>query len=170
MRLSRKICCERLSAEEIKAELDIIPSCLKYPLWLEFLCYALISGIFTLSVGGGIAETVVSFLSGVLIRLVILACDKSINSKIFAKFISAFLASAVAYIAFGIDLVPAVDRIIIGNIMTLVPGIGITNALRDLLVGDSMAGLLRTIEAVITALAITAGYFAVVFLTGGAQL
>lgn len=168
--LSRKICSERLSAEEIKAELDKIPCCLKYPLWLEFLCYALISGIFTLSVGGGIAETVVSFLSGVLIRLVILACEKSINSKIFAKFISAFLASAVAYIAFGIDLVPAVDRIIIGNIMTLVPGIGITNALRDLLVGDSMAGLLRTIEAVITALAITAGYFAVVFFTGGAQL
>jgi uncharacterized membrane protein YjjP (DUF1212 family) len=30
--------------------------------------------------------------------------------------------------------------------MTLIPGIGLTNALRDLFTGDSIAGLLRAIE------------------------
>ena len=59
-----------------------------------------------------------------------------------------------------------VDKVIIGNIMSLVPGIGLTNALRDLFTGDSIAGLLRSIEAVLTALAIAAGYFLVTVLGG----
>ena len=48
----------------------------------------------------------------------------------------------------------------------MIPGIGLTNALRDLFTGDSIAGLLRTIEAVLIALAIAAGYFLVAFLGG----
>ena len=59
------------------------------------------------------------------------------------------------------------DKVIIGNIMLLIPGVGLTNALRDLLVGDNIAGLIRLIEAVIMALAIAAGYFLFVFLVGG---
>ena len=62
-----------------------------------------------------------------------------------------------------------IDKVIIGNIMTLVPGIGLTNAIRDLFVGDSIAGILRTIEACLIALAITAGYFVLIFLVGGAR-
>ena len=53
--------------------------------------------------------------------------------------------------------------------MTLIPGIGLTNAFRDLFTGDSISGLLRTIEAILTALAIAAGYF-IVAIFGGAVL
>ena len=56
---------------------------------------------------------------------------------------------------------------IIGNIMSLIPGIGLTNALRDLFTGDSIAGLLRSIEALLIALAIAAGYFLSTVLMGG---
>ena len=59
-----------------------------------------------------------------------------------------------------------VDKLIIGNIMSLIPGIGLTNALRDLFTGDSIAGLLRSIEAVLAASAIAAGCFLVVVLGG----
>ena len=55
------------------------------------------------------------------------------------------------------------------NIMTLIPGIGLTNALRDLFTGDSIAGLLRSIEAVLTALAIAAGFY-LVAIPGGLVL
>ena len=46
-------------------------------------------------------------------------------------------------------------------------GNGLTNAIRDLFLGDSIAGLLRTIEACLSALAIAAGYFAMLFIVGG---
>ena len=83
---------------------------------------------------------------------------------------ASFVSAGAAYIAYNIGIVTDVDEIIIGNIMTLIPGIGLTNALRDLFTGDSIAGLLRTIEAVLTALAIAAGYFVLVITMGGVAL
>lgn len=165
--LSRKICSEKLPASEIKRLLNDISSKKAYPLWLEFICYSVIAGSFTLFFGGGINDMLISLVIGAVIRLIILACDRIVRNKIFAKFLSAFIATLLAYPAFIFGIIPTVDKVIIGNIMTLIPGIGLTNALRDLLIGDSIAGMLRTIEACIAALAIAAGYFAVVFLTGG---
>ena len=74
------------------------------------------------------------------------------------------VATFLAMLAVKFGWIPNVDKIIIGNIMTLIPGIGLINALRDLFTGDSIAGLLRTIEAILTALAIAAGYFAIAVL------
>ena len=165
--LSRNICRYKFSSEEIKDRLSDISSSKTYPVWLEFVCYAIIAGAFTLFFGGGITEAAVSLAIGALVRLIIMISDKTVKNKIFAKFISAFLATVLAFTALQINIIPTVDNVIIGNIMTLIPGIGLTNALKDLIMGDSIAGLLRTIEACITALAIAAGYFAVAFFTGG---
>jgi len=76
------------------------------------------------------------------------------------------VATFLAFLAVKLGWIADVDKVIIGNIMTLIPGIGLTNALRDLFTGDSIAGLLRSIEAVLTALAIAAGYFLVAVLGG----
>lgn len=165
--LSRNICQNMLSADEIKEKLNSISTGKVYPIWLEFICYALIAGGFTLFFGGKITEAAVSLLIGLLVRFIILISDKTIKNRIMAKFISSFSATALSFIALRLDIVPTVDNIIIGNIMTLIPGIGLTNALRDLFVGDSIAGLLRTIEACITALALAAGFFSIAFLMGG---
>ena len=62
------------------------------------------------------------------------------------------------------------DKIMIGSIMLLIPGLGFTNALRDLFVGDSIAGILRSIEALLSAIGIAAGYFLFVLITGGAAI
>lgn len=166
--LSRGICANRYSTEEIKMRLSEITSAKHYPLWLEFICYAVISGAFTLFFGGGPAEAAVSFLIGLFIRLAVLVCDKTVRNKIFGKFLSSLLATFLALLAIRLGIIPLVDKVIIGSIMTLISGIGLTTALKDLLVGDSIAGLLRTIEACITAIAIAAGYFTIAFLTGGA--
>ncbi len=165
--LSRYICVSKPSPEEITEKLREISLCKKYPLWLEYLCYAIIAGIFTMFFGGGIIEGAIAFAIGAIIRFVIWASDKTVKNKIFAKYISALIATALAYLALRLGVIPTVDNVIIGNIMTLIPGLGLTNALKDLLMGDSIAGMLRTIEACIAALAIAAGYFSVVFLTGG---
>lgn len=165
--LSQYICKYKPNSDEIKIRLNEIDNEKTYPLWLEFICYAVIAGAFTMFFGGSMIEAVVSLIVGALVRLIILMCDKTVKNKVFIKFISAFFATALAYLALRFTVILTVDKVIIGNIMTLIPGIGLTNALRDLLVGDSIAGLLRTIEACIAALAIAAGYFAVMFITGG---
>lgn len=165
--LSRRICSSRQTPEEIRRQLTEISAAKTYSIQLEFLCYAIIAGAFTLFFGGGAAEAFVSMFTGICVRFVILLCDRTIHNRIFTKFLASLSATVLAFLALQCRLIPSVDQVMIGNIMTLIPGIGLTTALKDLLVGDSIAGLLRTIEACITALAIAAGYFAVAFLTGG---
>lgn len=165
-KLSRKICEKHISGEEIESELNWVVSRKVYPFWLECLAYAVIAGAFTLFFGGNIIEMAVSFFVGATVRFAILLSDKTVNNKMFSKFFSALIATLLAFVAVKTNIIGSVDKVIIGNIMSLIPGIGLTNALRDLFTGDSIAGLLRSIEAVLTALAIAAGYFVVAVLGG----
>ena len=54
--------------------------------------------------------------------------------------------------------------IIIGAIMPLLPGLAITNAIRDTVNGDLVSGVARAAEALLKAVAIAAGVGAVLAL------
>ncbi|MBR6709577.1 MAG: threonine/serine exporter family protein [Clostridia bacterium] len=167
--LSRRICAEQMTVEEIRPALAEALNTPTYPFWLECLCYAAIAGAFTLFFGGGLADGAVSFVIGGIVRFAVLFAERLVSNKIFPKFFSSMVATALAFGAVRLGFVAGVDKIIIGNIMTLIPGIGLTNALRDLFAGDSIAGILRTVEASLLALVIAAAYFIVAYL-GGAVL
>ena len=49
------------------------------------------------------------------------------------------------------------NTITIAGVMPLVPGILITNAIRDLMAGELLAGMSRGVEAALTSFAIGAG-------------
>ena len=166
--LSRRICENKIAPKKIKEEIEAIKRKKSYPLWAEFFSYSGIAAVFTLFFGGGLKEAAVSLIIGAIVRLGILLSEKVFTNKIFNKFISSVVVSLLAFVSVKLGIITSVDNVIIGNIMTLIPGLGLTNALRDLFTGDSIAGLLRTIEAVLIALAIAAGYFVVAI--GGAVL
>ena len=165
--LSRRICKEKLSCEAIQTELAQIDKCRAYPFWMELIACALIAGSFTLFFGGTWLESIASFFVGAVVKLVLYLTERWLKNKFFTKFVSTFVASTLAFLAVAVGITNDVDKIIIGNIMFLIPGIGFTNALRDLFTGDNVAGLIRTIESVLMALAIAAGYFVCVCTIGG---
>lgn len=165
--LSRKICSTKnLNEEEIRNELKEISNSKTYPLWFEFIIYSIIAMAFTLFFNGTFIQSVLSLFIGFLVRWLILFSDKYVKNKIFNKFIASFGLTAFSYIAFKLKIVLSVDEIIIGNIMVLISGVGLTNSLRDLFTGDSMAGVLRFIESLLTAVAIALGYLVFIFLIG----
>ncbi|MBQ9784116.1 MAG: threonine/serine exporter family protein [Clostridia bacterium] len=157
--LSRRICENRMSTAQIKEAFAEVVKTRSYPWWVENLSYAVIAAAFTLFFGGGWIDAAVSFFVGILLKWVVFFSDKTLKNKIFARFFAMYLACALAYGGVKLGWLTDIDKVMIGNIMTLIPGVGLTNALRDLFTGDSIAGLLRLIEAVLTALAIAAGYF-----------
>ena len=165
--LCRRLCSERLPLDIVRTEFKEIVRIKGYPLWLEFIVYGLIGGAFAVFFGGGFIEGAVALAVGCALRAVTLISDKLVQGRIFSRFACSFTASALAYLGFKLGIIPTVDNVIIGNIMVLIPGIGLTNALRDLFVGDSIAGLLRLIEAVLIALAIAAGHFLFITLFRG---
>ncbi|BBB91254.1 MAG TPA: threonine/serine exporter family protein [Methylomusa anaerophila] len=49
------------------------------------------------------------------------------------------------------------EQIVVGGIMPLVPGMAVTNAIRDVIAGDLLSGLSRGLEAALTAVAVSMG-------------
>ena len=54
----------------------------------------------------------------------------------------------------------------IGDIMLLIPGIPMTNSIRDVLVGDTISGTLRLTESLVRAAAIAAGFMLAIMAAG----
>ena len=167
-KLSRRICAGELDDKEIRREIRRVDASPTYAFPIEVLSYALIAASFTVFFGGGAISAIISAVIGAILRFAVLIADRTANNVIFAKFISAATVTVFAFISVRLGLVSQADEIIIGNIMLLIPGLGLTNALRDLFTGDSLAGILRSLEAVLCAIAIAAGYIVVSLVVGGA--
>ena len=138
-----------------------------YPFWIECLGYAAVAGGFACFFGGDWKQFLLSIFIGLVLRFVVLFSEKALENIIFTKFVSAFSLTALAFAGLRLGLIGRTDEVIIGNIMLLIPGVGFTNALRDLFMGDSMTGIWRCMEAVLSALAIAGGYFLFVLISGG---
>jgi uncharacterized membrane protein YjjP (DUF1212 family) len=82
--------------------------------------------------------------------------------KFFAEFLASFIIGMLSYGFVEIGVGQELDKIIIGSVMPLVPGLLITNAVRDLMAGHLVSGLSKGAEAFLTAFAIGTG-IAVVF-------
>ena len=152
----------------LRAEMDRIAAIKTYPRWLKVLSYAAIAGSFTIFFGGhSLPELLISFLIGGVVGGVAQLTEQFSFNKALDRFICSLTACLLTFVALRLGWVESGDKIIIGNIMSLIPGIGLTNALRDLFTGDVITGILRSIEAVLLAFAIAAGYIIAVFLLGG---
>ncbi len=116
------------------------------------------SAFFTLLLGGSVLDCVVSALGGG-----ILAVGLFFGRKIgFQGFLldglnSCIVVSSMIFLTRILPVVLNRDLIIIGGIMPMVPGVAITNAIRDTLQGDYVSGSARVMEACMEAAAIAFG-------------
>ena len=56
------------------------------------------------------------------------------------------------------------DKIMIGDIMLLIPGLMSTNAIRDVLIGDTLSGIIRLIAALLLAAALALEFMGAILL------
>jgi uncharacterized membrane protein YjjP (DUF1212 family) len=81
-----------------------------------------------------------------------------VNTNTFFTYIFASMLLVLAPVILSALGAPIhMDKIIIGAIMLLVPGIAITNMMRDVIAGDFLTALLRSAEVLIIAMAIAIG-------------
>ena len=165
--LSRYICQHTPDPEYIREEIKKIDQINGYSFLTKIFSSALIAGSFTLFFGGGFSDAILSALVGALLRLSVRLTEKIGLNMVFSNVILSFLASSLAYIFVLSGIGISADKIIIGNIMMLIPGIALTNSVRDLIGGDIIAGTLRFSEAGLIALAIAGGYILTLFTFGG---
>lgn len=156
--LSRRICAEHLSLEETRRALDAIQAAPQYSFATQLVTYALISASFTIFFGGSALDAVASGVIGIVLKYL----DQLIRRTDANAFLSALLCSCLggllAALAVRAGVGENADMISIGNIMLLIPGIALTNSLRDMFSGNTISGLMRFIEAILLALVIACGF------------
>lgn len=156
--ISRKMSMGQLTIEEAHQQLlMVLTSKSLYPTWLQILSAAFASGFFTLMFGGSGTDFLPSVLTGGIGFLLFLRANHWIQVKFFAEIFAAFIIGAIAYFFHFLGMTIHIDKVIIGSVMPLVPGLLITNAVRDLMAGDLVSGLARGAEAFFTAFAIGTG-------------
>ena len=156
----RRICREIPDLEDALAQLyEMDEKHPTFPLWLQMLGYFLGTGAFTLFWGGNFRDALAGGVCGVAIGLCLICLGKfRVNlfvKTVLAAFVSAFLAAGQVHFGLGENT----NFITIGALMALVPGVVFTNFLRDIMAGDTVAGLIKLVEALLTAGAIAIGTF-----------
>lgn len=165
--LSRQLCKEPVSIEVFQKQLAVIRNCDTYPIWIQCMCYAVISAVFSVFFGGSALDGVAAAISGIVMFFTLQFMQKlRMNSILQSMLVSAITAlEVVLLVHLGIGHTP--ELITIGNIMLLIPGIAFTTSLRDIINGDTISGLIGISEAIIKAVAIAIGFAAVLVQMGG---
>ena len=166
--LSRQICATTPEYEEVQERIRAICEKKRFPLWGEALGSALIAFSFAVFFGGSYVDGAVAAFFGFGLRYLTWLLQKGAMNQIFVNAVSSFFLSLLAIMLVRRGIGHDANKIIIGNIMLLIPGIALTNSLRDMISGDIMTGMLRFFDAVLVAAAIAAGYILAAQLLGGA--
>lgn len=156
--LSRKICSERISAEQIEAELEKICHGPKYSFGMQLFIYALISGSFAVFFGGTLKDMAVSAVIGIALKY----AEYFLRKEKINSFVTILLCSVVggflANLAVALHLGDYVEMISIGNVMLFIPGVGFTNSMRDMFSRDIVTGMIRLVESLLTAAVMAMGF------------
>ena len=165
--LSRHICQTKPEYDTVQRQIQEICNTKTYPFWLESLATALATGSFAVFFGGDWLDALVAAGLGAAMYFVTHWLRRARMNQIFTNVVASFVMcfATLSLCRFGIG--HNADMIIIGNIMPLIPGIALTNSLRDMISGDIMSGLLRFLDAILVAAAIAAGYILAAQLMGG---
>lgn len=150
--LSRKYVANELTLEELYSALQEVEKDRRmFPVWLQIISAAIISGTIMILFGGELKDLPITLSIGGVGYIVYLCSLRFFRIKFLAEFLSSLIIgiAAILSVRLGIDLNQ--DLIIIGCVMPLVPGVQITNAIRDLLAGHYVSGVSRGAEAMMTA-------------------
>lgn len=158
---SRNFVQGNTTIQEAMEELRIIDQIPHYKIRTRILFGGIASGFFALLFQSTILEAFYAFITGGLVTLALLHMNRQ-NVPLFLTNIAGSALLAILAVLFS--LIPPtsnISNIIIGSIMVMVPGVAITNAVRDSILGDLLSGLARAAEAIIIAISIAFGVGAI---------
>ncbi|GAA0673653.1 threonine/serine exporter family protein [Clostridium cadaveris] len=162
--LSRNLAVKAYSLDDFEAQLDEINSITGYNNKTKLFSAALAASCFSILFGSTFHDFICTFFIGILLRFVAVWCGRINLNQYFVNALSGMLGAIMAISSVHFGLGDNVDTITIGAIMLLVPGLLITNAIRDTMHGDLVAGLTRGAEAFLVAISIALGTAAIFLL------
>ncbi len=156
--LSRAICSRKPEPAEGLKWLDAVRKMRRsYSFPAQIAGSFLGGGGYALFFGGGLVDGLCGGLCGILVALVNRVLDEMKVNQFFKTIIASFLLAALAYILEALNIARNADAVTIGALMLLVPGLLFTNAMRDIIYGDTNSGVNRIVQVFLVAAAIALG-------------
>lgn len=165
--LSREAVSTPLTLEELETRIAALEQRNPQSLWKTLAGSCIGAFGFALFFQGTILEAIASL----LIAIGIVLCSQLLNRislhTFFVKMVASATAAFLAILFHMMMRTLRVDIMIISSIMLLVPGLAITNAIRDTMYTDYVSGVARALEALISAVAIAVGVVFILTLCRG---
>lgn len=155
--LCREICATSMTYAQIRERLVCILR--DKPFHRYHLCLATggIGFFFTLLFHGSIPEAICSLFTCIILWGIMTFLQALPANLLFTNIIGGTWVATCAVICWKLHVIETYRAMIIGSIMFLVPGLPMTNAIRDLIAGDIMAGICKFTEALLVAVGIAVG-------------
>jgi len=156
--LSRRICAEKPDLETAVQWLTETKESRSYYKLATFLLGCILgSAGFAIFFGGTLMDALCAGICGTLLGLTDRFLEHFKANPFFKTIVNSFIMAMVAYLTGTIGLADNTDAVIIGTLMILVPGLLFTNAMRDIIFGDTNSGINRIVQVFLTAAAIALG-------------
>jgi uncharacterized membrane protein YjjP (DUF1212 family) len=160
---SRTLANEPLPYDEAKKKLNEIEKAPNFTMRVRTMAACMTGFIYTLFFNG----TVIDGIAAIIICFIVYMLFEKVSQLGFFQFLEFFLAGALigALSLLANFIVPAISyhNVITGAIMILLPGVVLTNGIKDVLCGDFSAGTAKFFEAMIVITAVGLGIGAALF-------
>jgi uncharacterized membrane protein YjjP (DUF1212 family) len=172
--LSREICSHDCSLIDAWIRLEDCKRIPEAKPWIQVFFCGLGSGCFGYLFGGSVLDSFIAFFAGVLLQLLLFYLAAKKSPRFIRQILGSALVTTISLLFLAADFPLHHDKVIIGAIMPLVPGIALTTSIRDFFNADYLSGTIHMIDALLTSFSIAVGVGTIMtiyrLLTGGALL
>lgn len=165
--LSRYICANKPELDELNQKYEEVMARKELPLWIKYAGAVMAASGFAVFFGGNLVDGAYAALLGVIITFINRKLSPYEKNAMALTFVTSLCAGFAAVLPEMMGAGIHTDKVMIGGIMLLIPGIALTNSIRDMLTGDLGTGLLRLANSLLLAAAIACGFAIPLLLTGG---
>ena len=164
--ISREICMGKINLEDIDKRLKEVQTSVPYSKIISVIGGMVAAGGFAVFFGGNLYDAFAAAIAGFFVSLMNIPKLNLVNKMLYT-IAQAFVGAMCGLVLVHFGLGTNIDMIMIGTIMLMIPGLAFGNAVRDLLFGDTVSGIMQLVQAVLTAVMIAFGYIVAILFFGG---
>lgn len=163
--ISRDVCNGVIALEDVEEKIHTALHTKPFPKYLSIVGGVVAAAGFAVFFGGNLWDALAAAIAGFFVSVMNRQKINLINKMLYTvaeSFVGAICGLLLVHFGIGQNI----DMVMIGTIMLLIPGLAFGNAVRDLLFGDTVSGIIQLVQAVLTAVMVAFGFIVAIMLFG----
>ena len=163
--ISRDVCSGKIALEDVEEKIHYALHNKPFPKYLSIVGGVVAAAGFAVFFGGNLWDALAAAIAGFFVSVMNRQKINLMNKMLYTvaqSFIGALCGLLLVHFGIGQNI----DMVMIGTIMLLIPGLAFGNAVRDLLFGDTVSGIIQLVQAVLTAVMVAFGFIVAIMFFG----